>query len=152
VPLGLAKIFTDQALPSAELRGLSTLLETIAATPEDLLRNGPMFVQTSLIHLSVFVLDALTFWVIFKALGAPIGFMTAFVAFVMASVVATISFVPLGLGTFEASAVTILSVLGVGLEVGLAATPLLRRLTLWLPMLPRVWLARREMRGAREEV
>jgi uncharacterized membrane protein YbhN (UPF0104 family) len=127
--------------------GLSLLLETVAETPEDLLRNGPMFVQTSLIHLSVFVLDALTFWVIFKMLGAPIGFMTAFIAFVMASVVATISLIPLGLGTFEASAVTILSVLGVGVEVALAATLLLRGLTFWLPMLPGVWLAHREMRG-----
>jgi hypothetical protein len=95
----------------------------------------------------VFVLDALTFWVIFRSLGAAVNFMTAFVAFVMASVVATISFVPLGLGTFEASAVAILSLLGVGIEAALAATLLLRGLTFWLPMLPGVWLAHREMRG-----
>lgn len=136
--------------PPAWLRkvaGLPTLLETIADTPAELLRNGPMFVQTSLIHLSVFVLDALTFWVIFEALGSPVKFMTAFIAFVMASVVATISFIPLGLGTFEVSSVAILSVLGVEVEVALAATLLLRGLTFWLPMLPGVWLARREMSG-----
>jgi len=127
--------------------GVPTLLATVAETPASLLRNGSMFVQTALIHLSVFVLDALTFWVIFRALGAHVNFMTAFIAFVMASVVATISFIPLGLGTFEASAVAILSVLGVGVEVALAATLLLRGLTFWLPMLPGVWLAHREMRS-----
>ena len=129
------------------LPGVRTLLATLAETPEDLLRNRPMFVQTTAIHLAVFVLDSLTFWMICHALGMPVDFLTAFVVFVMASVFATISFIPLGLGTFEASAVAILSLLGVDLEGALAATLLLRGLTFWLPMLPGFWLAHREMRG-----
>lgn len=59
--------------------------------------------------------------------------------------VATIGLVPLGLGTFEATAVGLLHALGVGVETAFAATLMLRGLTFWLPMLPGVWLARREV-------
>jgi hypothetical protein len=49
------------------------------------------------------------------------------------------------LGTFEGAAVTMLHVLGVDVEAALAATLLLRGLTFWLPMIPGLWLARREI-------
>jgi hypothetical protein len=39
----------------------------------------------------------------------------------------------------------LLRVLAVPLEAALAATLLLRGLTLWLPMVPGLWLARREV-------
>jgi glycosyltransferase 2 family protein len=42
--------------------------------------------------------------------------------------------------------VGMLSSLGVSVEAALAATLLLRALTFWLPMLPGIWLARRELR------
>jgi hypothetical protein len=38
-----------------------------------------------------------------------------------------------------------LSLLGVAIEGALAATLLLRGLTFWLPMLPGLWLAKREI-------
>jgi uncharacterized membrane protein YbhN (UPF0104 family) len=38
-----------------------------------------------------------------------------------------------------------LSLLGVPAAAGLAATLLLRGFTFWLPMLPGLWLARREL-------
>jgi hypothetical protein len=38
---------------------------------------------------------------------------------------------------------------GVPIEAALAATLLLRGFTFWLPMLPGLWIARREMRAAR---
>jgi uncharacterized membrane protein YbhN (UPF0104 family) len=60
--------------------------------------------------------------------------------------VATIGPIPVGLGTFEATSVGMLSLLGVSVEAALAATLLLRALTFWLPMLPGIWLARREIR------
>jgi uncharacterized membrane protein YbhN (UPF0104 family) len=52
---------------------------------------------------------------------------------------------PIGLGTFEAGAVGTLHFLGVSIEAALAGTLLLRGLTFWVPMLPGVWLARREI-------
>lgn len=93
------------------------------------------------------MLDAATLWAVFRALGEPTDFLTAFAGFLMASVVSAIGLVPLGLGTFEASLVATLSLLGVEVEVALAATLLFRGLTFWLPMLPGLWLARRELPG-----
>jgi len=42
-------------------------------------------------------------------------------------------------------------VLGVEVEAALAATLLLRGLTFWLPMVPGLWLARREMAAFQPE-
>lgn len=123
----------------------AVLFETVTRAPLDLLRNKGLLAQTLLLQLAVFVLDALTFWVIFRSLGEPVDPLVAFVTFVMGSVVASIGIVPLGLGTFEVSAVATLRMLGVEVEIALAATLLLRGLTFWLPMLPGVWLARREL-------
>jgi len=69
-----------------------------------------------------------------------------FVSFAIASMVTTIGPIPVGLGTFEAASVGMLSLLGVSVEAALAGTLLLRGLTFWLPMLPGIWLARREIR------
>ena len=63
----------------------------------------------------------------------------------MASIAAILGPIPLGLGTFEAACVGMLSLLGIAIESALAATLLLRRLTFWLPMVPGLWLARREI-------
>ena len=63
--------------------------------------------------------------------------------------VATLSPIPLGLGTFETSCVGMLHLLGVPLEAALAATLLLRGFTVWLPMPPGLWLARRALRADR---
>jgi len=65
---------------------------------------------------------------------------------VVASTVATLGPVSLGLDTFEASSVALLKAIGVPIEAGLTATLLLRGFTLWLPMLPSLWLARQELR------
>jgi len=55
--------------------------------------------------------------------------------------VATIGPIPVGLGTFKVASVA----MGVSLEAALAATLLLRGFTVRLPMLPGIWLARREL-------
>ncbi len=63
----------------------------------------------------------------------------------MANVVATVAFVPMGLGTFEGGCIGMLLFLGVSIEAALAATILLRGFTFWLPMGPGLWFARREL-------
>lgn len=80
-----------------------------------------------------------------QALGQDAFFLAAFSSFMTASIVATLSPIPLGLGTFEATCVAMLHVFGIGVEAALMATILLRGLTLWLPMLPGVLLIRREL-------
>ena len=80
-----------------------------------------------------------------RAVGSPTGFAPAFACFLIASVFATLMVVPGGLGTFEGASVAMLHLFGVPLAAALAATLLLRGFTFWLPMLPGLWLARREM-------
>lgn len=65
----------------------------------------------------------------------------------MASLAATLILMPGGLGTFETACVAMLTLLRVPVEAALAATLLQRGLTYWLPMLPGLWLSRREIRS-----
>lgn len=124
------------------------LLDAIATAPSSLVRDPRLIAETLLLQLSVFLLDAATLYVMLLATGiaaAPAG---VFASFIMACVAATIGPMPLGLGTFEAVSVTMLSLTGVPLEAALTATLLLRGLTFWLPMLPGLWIARRELGSA----
>jgi uncharacterized membrane protein YbhN (UPF0104 family) len=135
-------------LPTAWLRrlpGTALLLGAISRAPTDLLRDPVLLAETISLEIAVFVFDALTLWLVFRALGDTPAIWVAFVSFIMASVAATIGPIPLGLGTFEAACVGMLSLLGVAIEAALAATLLLRGLTFWLPMVPGLWLAKREI-------
>jgi uncharacterized protein (TIRG00374 family) len=126
--------------------GVATLLEALAAAPARLLRNPKPFLQASLLQMMVFLLDAATLWVMLQAIGASTAPSAAFAAFMMASLAATIGPMPLGLGTFEAVSVAILHLQGQSVEAALTATLLLRGFTFWLPMLPGLLIARRELR------
>lgn len=72
------------------------------------------------------------------ALGQDVSFAVAFVAVMVASPIATLRPTPLGRGTFEAGATRMLGLVGMPVKAGLAATLLLRVLTLWLPLLPAI--------------
>jgi glycosyltransferase 2 family protein len=135
-------------LPATWLRrlpGTALLLRAIANAPTDLLRDPVLLGETVILELAVFVFDALTLWLVFRALGDNPAMWVTFASFIMASMAATIGPIPLGLGTFEAACVGMLSLLGVAIEAALAATLLLRGLTFWLPMVPGLWLARHEI-------
>ena len=124
---------------------MATLLDALSEAPADLLRSPTLLIETSALQLAVFVCDGLTFWLVFRALGQTPDFWIPIVSFVMASVAASIGPDPIGLGTFEAGAVGALSLLGMPVATGLAATLVMRGLTFWLPMAPGIWLARREL-------
>ncbi|CAB3744448.1 hypothetical protein LMG24238_07273 [Paraburkholderia sediminicola] len=126
--------------------GVTALLQELADAPTRLLRNPRLLLQTVGLQLAIFIFDALTLWLAFNAIGEVPPLWVVFVSFIIASMVATIGPIPVGLGTFEATSVGMLSLLGVSMEAALAATLLLRALTFWLPMLPGIWLARREIR------
>ena len=127
------------------LPGAGHLLSTIAEAPTDLLRDPVLLLQTMGFELAIFALDSLTLWLVLRGLGQDPAIWIAFASFIMASMVATLGPMPLGLGTFEAGCVGMLHHLGVSIEAALAATLLLRGLTFWLPMLPGLWLARHEI-------
>jgi uncharacterized membrane protein YbhN (UPF0104 family) len=102
-------------------------------------------VSTTL-QAAIFALDAGTLWAALHAVGLDSSFWIALPSLVLASIVTTLGPVPLGLGTFEATAVGTLAALGTPLQAALAATLLLRGFTVWLPMLPGLYLARRRLR------
>lgn len=128
------------------LRWANNLIEAINNAPWGMLHNRPLIITTTLLHLSVFILDAATLWVMLHVLGVQISFLAVFPSFMLASMVMTIGPIPLGLGTFEVACVSMLGAMKVPLETALAGTLLLRGLTLWLPMLPGMYLARRALR------
>jgi uncharacterized membrane protein YbhN (UPF0104 family) len=131
--------------PLRRIPGVASLLEAVASAPADPLRDPLLMSKATGLQLAVFVLDAATLYVMLRAVGQPASPLAAFASFVVADVVATVGPTPLGLGVFEGTAVTVLHLTGVPLEVALAATLLLRGFTFWLPMVPGIWLARREL-------
>jgi uncharacterized membrane protein YbhN (UPF0104 family) len=127
--------------------GAVTLLDAVAAAPSGLLRDPVLMGKTTVLQLAIFLLDAATLYVMLRALGEVTPPVLVFGSFMMADVVATIGPVPLGLGAFEGAAVVMLAITGVSIEAALAATLLLRGFTFWLPMVPGLWLAHRELSG-----
>ena len=124
---------------------MTALFRALIEAPTDLLHSPRLLIETASLQLTIFMLDTLTLWLAFNAIGEVPAIWVVFVSFAIASMIATIGPIPVGLGTFEAGSVGMLSFLGVSLEAALAGTLLLRGLTFWLPMLPGIWLARREI-------
>jgi len=132
---------------SARFPGLKLLANTDTKLLLRLLRQPMLLIEAIGLQGSVFLLDAATFYLMLLAIGVHAPALDVFASFVIASVVATLGPMPVGLGAFEGTAVAMLRVAGVDLEAGLTATLMLRGLTVWLPMLPGLWLARRELRA-----
>lgn len=130
-----------------KVKGLDAALRAIEEAPASTLRHPLLFVESILLQLSIVVLDAVTLDVLLRAMGHQAPFPTVFTSFVLASIAATLSLLPGGVGTFEAGSVASLHYFGLPLEVALTATLLARGFTLWLPLLPGVLFARREMLG-----
>ena len=105
-----------------------------------------LLTRTSAFNVAIFILDGGTLWAIMHVAGAPIGIPTAFVAIVIAFIAGTVSFLPGGIGGFETGAVTTLTILGSPIEAALAGTLLFRGLTLWLPLIPGLMLARQDIK------
>jgi uncharacterized protein (TIRG00374 family) len=133
---------------SRRLPRVGELVSQISAAPRDLVRDRNILVRCAVLQLSIFLLDAATLWTMLRAVGWPTGPAEAFASFVIAAVAMTVILTPGGLGSFEAACVAMLALFRVPVEAALAATLLLRGFTYWLPMLPGLWLSRREMRGA----
>ncbi|MDE8653676.1 lysylphosphatidylglycerol synthase transmembrane domain-containing protein [Novosphingobium album (ex Liu et al. 2023)] len=122
---------------------LARTFETIASAPPRLLRNRALIIKVAACNLVVFLADAATLWACLHSLGLAAAPWKAFVALVMASVVTTLGPIPMGLGSFEATATGMLRLVGVPTEAAFAATMLLRLFILWLPLVPGLALVRK---------
>jgi uncharacterized protein (TIRG00374 family) len=125
------------------------LLQAVGEAPAHLVRDRRLIAGVAGMNLLVFLADAGTLLACLAAMGQPAAPATALIALVMASIVVTLGPVPLGLGSFEATCTAMLHLLGVPVEAAFAATMLLRLFTLWLPLLPGLWLMRAATSGRR---
>lgn len=136
----------DDLIPAAILRWrpFTQLASTLSQVRVDVLRDPQLIFEVIALQSGVFLLDAATLWCSGRAVGLNVDVGSTFMSFILASVVATLSPIPLGLGTFEGTCTGLLHLMGGRLETSLAATLILRGFTLWLPMLPGLWVLRRE--------
>lgn len=131
----------------ARVPSMAAALRVAERTPTDLLNDRRLYVKVVALQFLEVVLDAATLHAMLVALGVSVTPAVTGASFVVASAVFHVVPVPLGLGTFEGTLVAVLRLLHVPIEAALAATLLLRGLTLWLPMVPGLWWARRELAG-----
>lgn len=122
------------------------LFDMIGQAPAKLVRSRELISQLSVLNGITFALDGWTMQLCLLALGVHVPFASAFIAFIMASIVVTLGPIPMGLGSFEAVSIGTLRLTGVPFEAALSATLLFRGFTLWLPLLPGMIAARRDLK------
>jgi uncharacterized protein (TIRG00374 family) len=122
------------------------LFDMIGEAPAKLVRSGELITELSILNGITFALDGLTMQFCLFALGVHVPFAAAFVAFIMASIVVTLGPIPMGLGSFEAVSIGTLRLAGISFEAALSATLLFRGFTLWLPLIPGMIAARRDLK------
>ncbi len=118
------------------------LLDSVAQAPSALLANRRLLAIVTACNAAIFLADAGSLFACLRAVGQPVSPETAYIALIMASIVVTLGPIPLGLGSFEATAVATLRLLGTPVEAAFAGTMLLRLLTLWLPLVPGMLIMR----------
>lgn len=140
-------LYGGRKIPAPLMRRFSIPImdEALGKIPANAIFSTPMLVKVTFLQAIVFLLDSATLWAMLLAVGQKATLLVALPSLVVASMVATIGLVPLGLGTFETTCVVLLGSLKVPFEAALMATLLLRGLTLWLPMIPGMLLARKEL-------
>jgi uncharacterized protein (TIRG00374 family) len=122
------------------------LVDMVAESPESIVRDEKLIALLAGLNLAVIIADAGTLELCLFSLGTSAPLDASFVAFVMASIVTILGPVPMGLGSYEATSVAMLRLMGVPFEAAVSATLLYRGFSLWLPLLLGMVLARRELK------
>jgi uncharacterized protein (TIRG00374 family) len=152
IPLGIAWALAhrDWQPPRwiAKRRTVRSLLDGLAQIETDRVRSPSFLVRSGLLQIGIFLLDSLTLWAMLRATGTAVSPLVTFAALVVGSMASSVSFVPGGIGSFEAGCTGTLALLGVPVEAALTGTLLLRGLSLWIPLLPGFLLARKDIAGA----
>jgi uncharacterized protein (TIRG00374 family) len=136
----------------AKVPGLDEALRWFREAPTEPLRRRLLLFEAALFQLAVIALDSMTLMILVGSLGHVMDYPAAFTAYVMGNMAGTVTFIPAGLGTFEAGAVGTLRYLGTPLEASIAAVILFRGFTLYLPLLPGSWIARNTMASGGDRV
>lgn len=139
----------EQRLPrlltgSRWLRRIRPIASGVTEAAPAVGRDRPLLLEATGWQLAIFVADGLTFWAMLRAVGSDLGVAPSYAAFLLGNVLVTFGAVPAGIGVFEAGAVAALALFGVPGAVALTATLLFRGFSLWIPLAPGAWCARRE--------
>lgn len=105
-----------------------------------------LLLGSTILNVIIFFLDAATLWTVMRITNYSLGITVTFVAIIIATIAGTVSFLPGGMGSFEAGSVMTLALFKVPIEVALTSTLLLRGFTLWIPLIPGILLARNEVK------
>lgn len=117
-------------------------LNAIRDADPAIVRNPRIQAETTLFQLLTFLLDGLTLWTLVRSLGVAVSPGHAFSSFMIANLIRTAGIVPAGLGTFDATAVLMLTMEDISVAAALSATILFRVITFLLPMAPGLWFSR----------
>ena len=120
-------------------------LSMMSQIPDGKVIPAQMFFKASVLRIAIFVLDGLTLWVLMIAIGSPATLTASFIALIAGSIGGIVSFLPAGIGGFEAACAGILVLFGTPLGAALAGTLLLRGFVLWLPLIPGLIFLRKEI-------
>lgn len=121
--------------------------EAMGTVSTERIRKPSLIATTTAFGCGVFLLDAATLWAVMHITECVVSPSVAFVALVVGSMAGTVSFLPGGIGGFEAGCVLTLHLLGAPIEAALTGTLLLRGLSLWLPLVPGLLMVRRDLAG-----
>lgn len=125
------------------LPAAARLLDAVAAADRRLMSSPALLAACALWQLGVIALDATTLWTLLLSLGVAAPPNEVFAGFMVANAARSLSFVPGGLGPFEAGSVLALDKLaGVPVAAALSATLLFRLLSFWLPLIPGLFAMR----------
>src|SRR5207244_2611296 len=99
--------------------GLASMTRSLARADSERLEDRGRLVAATAWQFGIHLLDALTVWVLLRAVGVSAPPAGVFSSFMLASLARTVGIVPGGLGTFEAVSVTTLRATGVSLPAAL---------------------------------
>ncbi|MBI2867668.1 MAG: flippase-like domain-containing protein [Chloroflexi bacterium] len=121
---------------------LAKFVDEVLEGRRDAIRNWPRFFTLTVYKGSRFFFDALTAYFLFRAFDHPVSFGVVVVSYAVAMLLSTFSFLPGGLGSFEATMVLVFKSYNVPLETAGVVTLLFRGLTFWIPIPFGLWFFR----------
>ncbi|MEX1254419.1 MAG: lysylphosphatidylglycerol synthase transmembrane domain-containing protein [Dehalococcoidia bacterium] len=113
-------------------RALATVGDSLESL-QALLRDGAATAAAALLTLLIFALMAVQTWLVVRALGLSLSPAEAYTALGASMLAGILTFLPLGLGTFDATFAAVVGAAEGGFSAGAAAAVLLR-VTVTLPM------------------
>ncbi|MBY0376769.1 flippase-like domain-containing protein, partial [Patescibacteria group bacterium] len=128
-----------------KIKLISRLFNSIDTISADRVFSTRILTETSFFRIAVFALDSLTLFFVMHALNIPTTFATAFIAVTMGSVGGAIILIPGVIGGFEAGCIGALILLGTPAGVSVACTLVFRGLSLWIPLIPGLLFARKDI-------